>query len=94
MREIPWSHNLLIMSKVKDSKAREFYIMATRNMRWSRDILRLQIDNQTYEHQVIAKKQNNFEKGLPEKVAQQAAMAMKDIYTFDALGQQVIEAEM
>ena len=30
--EIPWGHNLLIMSKVKDLKAKEYYITLTKEM--------------------------------------------------------------
>src|SRR5262249_2365005 len=51
--EIPWGQNLVIMSKVKDLNAREFYIKATIEMAWTRDVLNLQIDSQTYERQIL-----------------------------------------
>ena len=37
--EIPWGHNLLIMSKIKDADERQFYIQATIDMKWSRNVL-------------------------------------------------------
>ena len=37
--EIGWGQNLVIMAKVKDAKAREFYLRATIEMGWTRDIL-------------------------------------------------------
>ena len=45
VRELPWGHNLLIMSKVSDQKARKYYLKLTRDMALSRDMLTLQIKN-------------------------------------------------
>lgn len=36
--EIPWGQNLVILAKVKDPKAREYYLSATKEMGWTRDI--------------------------------------------------------
>ncbi len=96
VREIPWSHNLLIMSKASDLKAREYYLRMARDMALSRDMLTLQIKNQAYEHHVLANKHHNFKKTLPTDIAARADQAMKDIYTFDSLGitQPIIETEM
>ncbi len=84
------------MSKVKDLKAREFYIKATIQMGWTRDVLNLQINSQTYERQVLSNKQHNFDKALPIHLAEQAHHAMKDIYMLDMLGiaKPVLEAEI
>ena len=38
--EIPWSHNLIIMAKVKDAVQQQFYIEATAKYGWGREILR------------------------------------------------------
>ncbi len=94
--EIPWGHNILIMTKVSDSKAREYYLKSARDLALSRDMLALQIKSQTYEHLILANKQHNFKDTLPQELAQQADRTMKDIYTLDLLGlsQPVIEAEM
>lgn len=94
--KIPWGHNLIIMSKIKDVRAREFYLKSTRDMIWTRDILILQIKNQAYEHQILDHKQHNFSETLPKKLAAQADQALKDIYIFETLGlsKPVVEAEM
>lgn len=92
--EIPWGQNLLIMSRIKDSDARMYYIKATIECAWSRDILSLQINAKAYERQILAKKQHNFLTALPEALAQQADNAMKDVYMLDILGitKPVVEA--
>jgi len=41
--EIPWGQNLVIMSRVKSKKEREFYIRGTIEFGWSRDVLIHQI---------------------------------------------------
>ena len=38
--EIPWGHNLLVLNMVKDQKAREYYLKASAEMGWSRNVLR------------------------------------------------------
>jgi len=57
--EIPWGHNLLIMNKIKDKNEREYYIRATIEMSWSRNVLNLQIESNAYERQKTIKKQHN-----------------------------------
>jgi predicted nuclease of restriction endonuclease-like (RecB) superfamily len=42
--EIPWGQNLVIMSRVKDYKEREFHISKTVEYGWTRDILVHQIE--------------------------------------------------
>ena len=96
VREIPWGHNILIMTKVSDPKAREYYIKAARDLALSRDMLTLQIKSQTYTNHTLANKQHNFKDTLPQELAEQADQTMKDIYTLDLLGlsHPVIETEM
>jgi len=84
--EIPWGHNIIIMSKVKDIKAREYYLKATAEMGWTRNVLSYQIKSQAYERQVVTGKQHNFEKVLPKHLAEQADQTMKDVYMLDTLG--------
>src|SRR3990167_1800171 len=62
--EIAWGQNLLIMSKVKDAKAREYYLTATREMGWTRNILEIQVKSGCYERHILDKKTHNFEKAL------------------------------
>ena len=81
--EISWAKNLVIMSRCKDALEREFYIRMTRKFGWTKNVLTLQIDNQTYEKTL--NNQTNFDKALPLKIRNQAKLAVKDEYTFDFL---------
>jgi len=94
--DIPWGQNLLIMSKVKDDKAQHYYLTATKECAWSRNVLRLQINSNAYERHMLSDKQHNFDTVLPEYLAEQADKSMKDIYMLDMLGitNPVIESEL
>ena len=81
--EIGWTHNLIVMEKCKDDLQREFYIHMTRKFGWTKNVLALQIENQSYENTLLS--QTNFEKTVPEKIRNQAKLALKDEYTFDFL---------
>src|SRR3989338_6010801 len=39
VQEIPWGQNIVILQMVKDLKEREYYIRATAQMGWSRNVL-------------------------------------------------------
>lgn len=82
--EISWSHNLIIMSKVKDDLEREFYIRMSKRFGWSKNILIHQIESRSYER--MLKNQTNFKRTLSEKIHPEAQLAVKDEYTFDFLG--------
>lgn len=94
--EIPWGQNLTIMSKVKDRDARNYYLKATLEMGWSRNVLIHQIKSQAYERHRLANKQHNFQQALPEHLAEQADQAMKDVYMLDMLGVEkpILEAKL
>jgi predicted nuclease of restriction endonuclease-like (RecB) superfamily len=81
--EIAWAHNLVIMSRCKDPLQREFYLRMTRKFGWSKNVLIHQIDNQSYEKSLLG--QTNFERALTPELRAQAALAVKDDYTFDFL---------
>jgi predicted nuclease of restriction endonuclease-like (RecB) superfamily len=42
--EISWSKHLVIMSKCKDMRERQFYILATKKFGWTKDVLINQVD--------------------------------------------------
>ncbi len=94
--EIGWGQNLDIMAKVKDAKAREFYLKETMKMGLTRDVLAIQIASSVYERQIKAKKQHNFALALPKHLSEQANHLMKDVYMLDMLGiaKPVLEAEI
>jgi predicted nuclease of restriction endonuclease-like (RecB) superfamily len=83
VREIGWTHNLVILEKCKDDLEREFYIKMTRKFGWTKNVLIHQIENRTYEKTLL--NQTNFDKVLPEEIRNQAKLAIKDEYTFDFL---------
>lgn len=94
--EIPWGQNLLILGKVKDDDARLYYLKATIECGWTRDVLRMQINSKSYERQALADKQHNFHSALPAHLAEQANRTMKDVYMLGLLGitEPVVEAEI
>lgn len=92
--EISWAKHLAIMGKCKDALKREFYIKMTRKFGWTKNVLIHQIENQSYEKTLLG--QTNFDKALPEKIKNQAKLAVKDEYTFDflELGEEHSEMEL
>jgi len=93
VREISWSHNIVIMEKCKNGLEREFYIRMSHKFGWSKNVLIHHIENKTYEKTLIS--QTNFDKTLSSKIRNQAKLAVKDEYTFDflELGEEHGEAE-
>jgi predicted nuclease of restriction endonuclease-like (RecB) superfamily len=49
VREIGWSHKLIIFERCKDPLEREFYLRMTRKFGWTKAVLIHQIENQSYE---------------------------------------------
>lgn len=84
--EIPWGHNLLILNKLTASAARLYYLRATAQFGWSRNVLLNQIKAGAYERAVTEKKTHNFPLALPEYLAEQAEEAMKSSYNLEFLG--------
>lgn len=81
--QIPWSHNCLILDKIKNSEARIWYINKTIENGWSHSILTHQIESGLYERQAISEKISNFERRLPAPQSELAIQTMKDPYIFD-----------
>lgn len=81
--EISWAKHIVIISKCKDARERQFYIMATKKFGWSKNVLIHQIENKSFEKYLL--NQTNFDKTVPESIKHQAKLAVKDHYTFDFL---------
>jgi predicted nuclease of restriction endonuclease-like (RecB) superfamily len=94
--EIPWGQNLLILARAKGPAERGYYLRATAEMAWTRDVLLNQMKARAYERHILARKQHNFARALPEHLAEQADKAMKDVYMLDFLGigKPVLEREI
>ena len=83
VREISWSKHIVILKKCKDSQERQFYTLATKKFGWTKNVLIHQVENKTFEKYLL--NQTNFDNVLPESIAKQAHLAIKDNYTFDFL---------
>ena len=81
--QITWTHNVLLLDKIKDIEVRKWYINETVKNGWSVNILEMQINSKLYERQVISEKVSNFQKTLPDIQSDLAIQTMKDPYLFD-----------
>ena len=81
--QIPWSHNVAIMEKIKDKEQRIWYIEKTIKNGWSHSVLIHQIESKLYERQAIIHKVENFDRRLPTPQSELAVQTMKDPYVFD-----------
>lgn len=81
--QLPWRHNIVLMSKLKDNEIRKIYVEATINNGWGRDMLVHQIENNY--HLRIGNSSNNFKNSLPEYDSDLANKTIKDPYIFDFL---------
>ena len=81
--QIPWSHNVAILDKVKNQEERIWYIKKATENGWSHSVLVHQIESGLYQRQVLADKVSNFENRLPSPQSELAVQTMKDPYIFD-----------
>ncbi len=94
--EVPWGHNILILQKVKDIKARIFYLQATIKNKYSRSVLLHQIQADAYGNYLLHPSQHNFETVLPKHLLEQAQESIKSVYTLDflAINKPITEREL
>ncbi len=81
--QIPWGHNMLILDKLDDPVARQWYAAQTIENGWSRNVLSVLIENKLYERQ--GKALTNFKESLPPPQSDLAQQVLKDPYCFDFL---------
>ena len=81
--EISWSKHIVILTKCKETQQRQFYILATKKYGWTKDVLIHKIELKAYENFLLG--QSNFDTTLPDKIRNQAVLAVKDEYTLDFL---------
>jgi predicted nuclease of restriction endonuclease-like (RecB) superfamily len=82
--QIPWGHNRLIISKIKNIEQALFYCKATLENGWSRDNLEIAIKN--YYFEAKGKSISNFKNTLPDSQSDLAIETLKNPYNFDFLG--------
>lgn len=81
--QIPWGHNLVIISKCADVAEALYYVQQTIENNWSRNVLTHQIESGLYLRQ--GKAITNFETTLPAPQSDLAQQIIKDPYNFDFL---------
>jgi predicted nuclease of restriction endonuclease-like (RecB) superfamily len=81
--QIPWGHNLTVVTKIKDIDEALFYVQKTIQNNWSRSVLTHQIEGRLYQRE--GKAITNFETRLPESKSDLARETLKDPYNFDFL---------
>lgn len=82
---------MVILNKVDQPDARLYYLRATAQFGWSRNVLLNQIKAGAFERSLAEGKSHNFPAALPEHLAEQAEKALKSSYNLEFLG---IECEI
>ncbi len=83
LSEIPWGHNIKIISKSNNIEEALFYIDATKKSGWSRAVLEHQISSNLFARKGQAV--TNFSTALPNVQSELAQQTLKDPYIFDFL---------
>lgn len=83
VKQLSWSHNIVLMQRIKDLKARYWYMIQCLKNGWGRNFL-IEAINQDY-YNIHGALANNFDATLPEIQAKQVKETLKDPYIFDML---------
>ncbi|MBI4648365.1 MAG: DUF1016 domain-containing protein [Bacteroidia bacterium] len=92
--QIPWTHHLIIINKVKNKNERLFYLEKTLQNGWSKSVLTMQIGSDLYFRQ--GKVISNFKEILPSSDSDLVRETFKNPYLFDflMLGEEAKEREV
>jgi len=82
--QIPWGHNIEVITKLKDKEERSWYVQKTIENGWSRNVLLMNIQAQSHLHLGTAK--TNFGDTLPKITSDLAQQIIKSKYNFEFLG--------
>lgn len=82
--QIPWGHNLVLLTQIKDRETRLSYAANVLEYGWSRAVLVHHIELRTVERK--GKALTNFGEQLPKPQSDLARETLKDPYRFDFLG--------
>jgi predicted nuclease of restriction endonuclease-like (RecB) superfamily len=82
--QLPWGHNLVLLTRLKDAQQRLAYAQSAITHGWSRNMLDIHIETRLVERsgQAIT----NFDISLPKPQSDLARESLKDPYRFDFLG--------
>lgn len=81
--QIPWGHNIAIISKCKNIDEALYYVQNTITHGWSRSVLVHQIESGLFQRE--GRSVNNFSLTLPAPQSDLAKQSIKDPYVFDFL---------
>lgn len=82
--QLPWGHNLVLLSRLKDPAQRLAYARSAIAHGWSRNALNIHIETRLLERQGATV--TNFELTLPKPQSDLARESLKDPYRLDFLG--------
>ena len=82
--QLPWGHNLVLLTRLKDSQQRLAYAQSAITHGWSRNMLNIHIETRLLER--TGKAVTNFETRLPKPQSDLARESLKDPYRLDFLG--------
>lgn len=82
--QLPWGHNLVLLTRLKDPQQRLAYAQSAIQHGWSRNVLNIHIETRLLER--TGKAITNFEASLPKPQSDLARESLKDPYRFDFLG--------
>lgn len=82
--QLPWGHNLVLLTRLKDPQQRLAYAQSAIAHGWSRNVLNIHIETRLLERTGTAA--TNFDACLPKPQSDLARESLKDPYRFDFLG--------
>jgi predicted nuclease of restriction endonuclease-like (RecB) superfamily len=82
--QLPWGHNLVLLTRLKDPRQRLAYAESAIAHGWSRNVLNIHIETRLLERS--GKAITNFEACLPKPQSDLARESLKDPYRLDFLG--------
>lgn len=82
--QLPWGHNLVLLTRLKDAEQRLAYAQSAIAHGWSRNVLNIHIETRLLERSGTAV--TNFDVSLPKSQSDLARESLKDPYRFDFLG--------
>lgn len=92
--QLPWGHNLVLLTRLKQPEQRLAYARAAIEHGWSRNVLNIHIETRLLER--TGKAVTNFAERLPAPGSDLARESLKDPYLFDFLdiGKEADEREI
>ena len=81
---LPWGHNLVLLTRLKETQQRLDYARSAVAHGWSRNVLNIHIETRLLER--TGKAVTNFDVSLPKPQSDLARESLKDPYRLDFLG--------